>query len=310
MMIFLTLNLISKTMSITKSKSKTAYLVETFISLEGEGPYTGYPTVYARLGGCNLRCKGFNNPDMLDVLDFNPKDYNNLKELPPITRGCDSNYAVDSAKFSHLWKKVTALELINEILELLPNKHWKSVNTGLPYILSITGGEPTIHQDFLIEFCHLLLNTSCNFPQIIIIETNATIELKEEFWNVLSDLALRNTHIVWSNSLKLSNSGEDLSNTIKPQVLLDQSNIGGSREQYFKFVVDGSDAILHEIEKIIEDNHLHAIINHSNIYLMPAACNNKQLVETGRIVAEQCIKYGYKFCNRLQNVLWDNEIAT
>lgn len=287
--------------------SKSVYLVEKFISLEGEGPYTGYPTIYARLAGCNLRCKGFNNPEMKDVLDFDPKDYNSLNDLPSIIRGCDSNYAVDAKKFNHLWKKIYPQELYDELLSLSPTESFKTKN-GLNYALSITGGEPTIHQEFLIEFFdHIILNDHLPLPDKVIIETNATIPLTNEFLDILSELSVY-TNIVWANSLKLSNSGEDIRKTINYDILRDQMDLRLETEQYFKFVTDGSQRILDEIHQVIRG--FKHIVDRESILLMPEACNYNQLIEVGRKVANQCIDNGYVFCNRLQNVLWDNQIGT
>jgi organic radical activating enzyme len=68
---------------------------EVFMSIEGEGPHSGHPTVYIRFTKCNFTCKGFNNPDNVDTLTdeglgFNPKFYNKLEEIPTVTVGCDS----------------------------------------------------------------------------------------------------------------------------------------------------------------------------------------------------------------------------
>ncbi len=292
---------------IVKTDPETTYLVETFISLEGEGPYTGRPTVYSRLGGCNFRCKGFNNPDKKDVvLDFEPSAYHSLESLPLIKRGCDSNYAVDKHLFKHLWEKVTAEECFTKVIELLPDNKWKG-KTGLEYIYSITGGEPTLYQDFLIELFDEIIKSGC---RVVLIETNGSIEFKKEFKDALWKLYYHVDKIIWSNSPKLTNSGENFPNTIKPEVILSQQIIPKT-EQYFKFVTDGN---IKDIEEIVQTMELYRKakidVDADQIYLMPMACTKQQLEVIGPEVATICIKYGFTYCNRLQNTLWGNGVGT
>ena len=40
---------------------------EIFLSIEGEAKYSGWPTVYIRFAGCNFECRGFNNPDNVEI---------------------------------------------------------------------------------------------------------------------------------------------------------------------------------------------------------------------------------------------------
>ena len=38
---------------------------EIFLSIQGEGAYTGYPTLFVRFQGCNLRCKYCDTKDSI-----------------------------------------------------------------------------------------------------------------------------------------------------------------------------------------------------------------------------------------------------
>lgn len=87
---------------------------EIFYSIQGEGKYAGHPSVFVRVGGCNLRCPGFG-------------------EI-----GCDSYYAVDRA-YQKEWKSLSIEEIKKEISKYLKfNPH-----------LVITGGEPMLYYNKL-----------------------------------------------------------------------------------------------------------------------------------------------------------------
>jgi len=81
---------------------------EIFYSIQGEGKFAGRPSLFIRVGGCNLTCPGFSS------------------------HGCDSFYAVDK-KYKSSWKLMSIAEIIAEI-----EKHY-------PCDIVLTGGEPTLY---------------------------------------------------------------------------------------------------------------------------------------------------------------------
>lgn len=83
-------------------------IVEIFYSIQGEGKYIGHPSVFIRVGGCNLTCPSFSS------------------------HGCDSFYAVDK-KYKSSWKMMSIAEIIAEI-EKYPKAD-----------IVLTGGEPTLY---------------------------------------------------------------------------------------------------------------------------------------------------------------------
>lgn len=289
----------------------TAYFSEFFISLEGEGPLTGVPTVYMRFGGCNLRCPGFNNAENKPVLDFNPLDYKSIHDIPLITRGCDSNYSVDKKLFKHMWMKLTPHDALSEVKKLLPNNSWQS-KFGTNYILSITGGEPLLYQDFLCEFLQLAAIDGC---KTFLFETNGSINITNNLfhtcYNLQHSIEYADKSVIWSNSPKLSISGETFDKAINVDCIKQQYAM--NTLSYFKFVTNGDDKYIDEINDLIAhyvSNNLSERFIRENVYLMPMACTQEQQNEVAQIVANQCIQHGFKFSYRLQNSLWGNGVGT
>ena len=69
-------------------------------TIQGEGKYTGAPTVWIRFWGCNFECNGFgqNTPEDASTynLDYQTIDVSAIKhmnDLPVFSRGCDSSYS-------------------------------------------------------------------------------------------------------------------------------------------------------------------------------------------------------------------------
>lgn len=101
-----------------------APIVEIFSSLQGEGQHIGWPSVFLRFWGCNLRCR-------FDGVE------------------CDTPYAVHTEYDKAVHK--TPMEVMKEILLLAPTN------------IVFTGGEPLLYQDFIIELMMLLKNKDSNY---------------------------------------------------------------------------------------------------------------------------------------------------
>ena len=90
---------------------------EIFRSIQGEGVYTGVPTVWLRLFGCNLECNGFGQEDPTDpstyILPYQEIDLTDItvpEQLPVFPYGCDSSYSW-SRRFKKLQRTGTAEEV-------------------------------------------------------------------------------------------------------------------------------------------------------------------------------------------------------
>ncbi len=176
------------------------YLVEHFISVQGEGKFSGYPSLFFRFGGCNFSCSGFGVKFEIDGDSY---------------FGCDSYYGVNQ-KFKKNWIEIKS---INELLEIV-QKSYDKLNYK-PHIV-ITGGEPTLffNQKIMQNFIVDMLNSG----YFITVETNGTVPFEyKSFKNVTFALAIK-----LSNSNEYKRVNRDVINQI----------IENSKNSFFKFTID------------------------------------------------------------------------
>lgn len=293
-------------------------VVETFISLEGEAVWSNHPTAYVRFGGCNLKCPHFNNHNKITTedgyapLNFVPSDYSDLMDLPLIEMGCDSQYAVNPA-FKHMWRNMTIDGLVEEVINLLPHHSWVNPNTGLPIIFSLTGGEPMLRWKSFSEIMNHPRMADCKH---ILIETNCTVPVNPKLIVSISEwLAADSTRRwTWSNSPKLSGSGEKWDDAIKPTVAVQQyalvQQYPHQVDQYFKFVCDHDEDQYSEVTKAMDLYYNAGIPKGTQVWVMPAACTDEQQNAITRSVASECIRRGWCFAFRNQNQIWGNGVGT
>ena len=259
------------------SADKTLFLSDDFVffTLEGEGKYIGYPSVFMRLSMCNLTCIGFKSEDA------------------PF--GCDSYVS---------WSKKNKMTF-EEIAQLFEkNDYHEKLKQGA--ILKITGGEPFIQQKNLIEFVKFIVDRwgfgegsgKEYFDSTLHIdfETNGTIMPSDEWHELLG------TYVSFTTSPKLSSNGDPEEKRFKPDVLRYLIENGAC----FKFVAKQESDLNEVLEKYV--NNPDVGLPSELVWVMPMCGSRKELLEVGPVVAEIAKKYCFKFSNRMHLQIWDKAL--
>jgi len=280
------------------SKIKVA---ELFYSIQGEGRYMGVPSVFLRTFGCNFKCAGFGMPrgelsneveNIAQVVHM----YNDYKELPLVTTGCDS-YASWDPRFKHLSPLLTTDSIANSITQMLPNKTWKDEH------LVITGGEPLL--GWQKQYPDLLDHPLMDKLREITFETNGTQKLTKEFKHYLSEWSRwKHREITFSVSAKLPCSGESWDDAICPEVVCEYEDVGTT---YLKFVVANEQDVL-DAECAVGAYRATGFKGH--VYLMPIGGVESVYVLNNKAVALMAMQRGWRYSDRLQVPLFKNEWGT
>jgi 7-carboxy-7-deazaguanine synthase len=233
-------------------------------TIQGEGKRVGTPSVFVRFGKCNMQCSGF---------EVEYETPSGIKKC-----SCDSYHASDIA-FRDDWHKYeSAAKLIDEVNKLIPSYKVDIV---------LTGGEPLLYWNDK-EFQKFMYYYISNGYQLTI-ETNGSlnIDLKEEWQK----------KILFSMSVKLSNSGESLEKRINTKI------INFVNESYLKFVV--ADEFLtkasQEIDTILKQ------IPSVEVYLMPLGDTSQKIDTNSESVINLALEKGFKYSDRLHIRVWDNK---
>jgi 7-carboxy-7-deazaguanine synthase len=122
-----------------------AHLYEVFSSVQGEGPYVGERHLLLRFAGCNLNCQ-----------------YCDSVEARTVSAECRVEQTPGGGDFQKLKNPLSANQLLEIVERLCKNKNLHSA-------ISITGGEPLLQIDFLLQFLPRLKE------QVIYLESNGTL---------------------------------------------------------------------------------------------------------------------------------------
>ena len=219
---------------------------EIFKSIQGEGPNFGKPAIFLRTAQCNLKCTW-----------------------------CDTKYTWDweNYDFQKEVNEMTIDEIKGAILDLEINH------------LVITGGEPLLQQDDLVDLLSFL---KPNF--YVEIETNCTILPNK----MLTDLVDQ-----WNVSPKTENSGNPLElyeNNECYYFFANQENC------FFKYVVE-SEADIPEIKKFVTKYK----IPEKRVQLMTQASTKEEIRIREKSISELAKSNNFAFSPRLHVAMWGSQ---
>ncbi len=150
-----------------------------FHTIEGEGEWLGFPSVFMRLFGCNLTCRGFASVDA--------------------PWGCDS-YISWSKKNKYTFDQMFEFYEKNHLIEKLERGDiWK-----------ITGGEPMLRQKPLLSFVETFTKRYGFIPRIDF-ETNGTVQPDLDW--------VTKYEATFTTSPKLASNGDPKEKRFVPSVL-------------------------------------------------------------------------------------------
>ena len=280
-------------------------IAELFYSIQGEGRYMGVPSVFLRTFGCNFKCAGFGMKrgelsNEVEPIAQRIAEFTKYEELPLVSTGCDS-YASWDPRFKDLSPMLTTDAIAERICEILPFGEWRDEH------LVITGGEPLL--GWQRAYPDLLDHPKMQGLKEITFETNGTQEISKEFGSYLHKWAHHHDkdfmrEITFSVSAKLSCSGEERHEAIRPDVVCSYEELGTT---YLKLVV----ATEEDADEALETIDIYRAEGFTgNVYLMPIGGVESVYTLNNRRVAELAMKNGLRYSDRLQVPLFKNEWGT
>lgn len=277
---------------------------EKFLSIQGEGLHSGTPSVFLRTFGCNFSCRGFGMPKGIlttepDEIAKNADQYQKYEDLPLSKTGCDS-YPSWHPAFKHLSPLIEVGDLVNDIVNLLPQKKFLNEH------LVITGGEPLL--GWQREYPELIdqLVTHHDLARLTF-ETNGTQKLTKTFAEYLdycTNYSANYLNVTFACSPKLTVSGHTRKEAIKPENIIQYSEYG---IVFLKFVV-ASEEDVDEVEEVVQLYRNEGF--QGRVYLMPLGGVEEVFNMNKTKIANLALKRGYFFSDRLHISLFGNAWAT
>ncbi len=230
-------------------------------TIQGEGKLAGVPSLFVRLQGCNLMCKWKMEDGSVSV--------------------CDT---------AHTWPlgrtETPVVEIYNTLMR----------NLGQIRHVVITGGEPYLQHDGLLELLEMLGNAGVHTT----VETNGTLEFVD-----LPQIAS-----LTSLSPKLKRSGicrEMRLQTVESTTSLIDAALLAGKDVQLKFVVSCADE-----EREIKKDYADALrmLKPTDVIVMPLGATAEVLERTRGLALEMAVRNGWRYGPRLHIDLFGNRERT
>lgn len=242
-------------------------IVESFLSLQGEGKYSGKLAIFVRFAGCNFNCLGFGVK---------------LEKNNQILIGCDTIRSVFTKEFKESYENLNSNELFKRVNELKKDFY---------PIVVITGGEPLIHHENH-EF-NAFIKALVNAKFEVHFESNASIEIDFDKYPIYKEC-------IFALSVKLQNSGVSREKRLNFKAL--KAFKKHAKDSFYKFVLSTKD-LENSSKEILEI--LNEAPN--EVFCMPMGENRQNLENNALKIAEFCIKNGYNYSDRIHIRLWNDK---
>lgn len=267
-------------------------------TVQGEGKLAGIPVLFIRTSGCNLRCTWTTDDGRISI--------------------CDTPYASHYTGEVEIWQTEDVVDTVR-------------ANAGNIRHVVISGGEPTIQPEAVVELARLL---KTGLKLHVTLETNGVLFIQElSTWIDLFSISpkLASSEPGREKNRKLENPVEDhyirdhrkfRRNTDSLQRYINACmNIGSyygevmtstparkpDKDFQLKFVISRK-SDLAEIRK----NFLEPLsfIEPTDVVLMPLGETADILKDTSRLAARLAVQHGYRYTPRLQIDLFGNRAGT
>ena len=248
---------------------------DLFVSIQGEGKYMGVPSIFIRVSGCNLRCVFKDSICDTPYSSFHPET---TKYTP-----------------EQIIEFVNGYEKINHVV--------------------ITGGEPLLYgkdEDF-----KTLIKELNKLNKFITLETNGTqpmldpLNYKIGLYSVSPKLGTSVGKPGEYNGYKLTPEMAEKHNKERINVNAPINIALYSNDYQFKFVYSGKESVdeIEELYKMMgkkiadeeEYTRMFYFKNHPNKHtmMMPEGITNEAISKNGQEIADECIKRGWTYTDRL-----------